>query len=426
MQILIMGPPTSNGLKCFGINNEIYGGGWVENLIKKLSNISNIEISSCFYSNFVKKPMIKKYENIKYIVLPVRVKGLEYCNDKMVEDLKYVFSTLSPDIVHIIGTEREHDLKMLEIAGINRSIVSITGMVSYCALHYYAGIDEKNFKIKSIGDVLRNGGPIKERKNFIRYGFSEKQLIKKAKYIMGRTTWDYACVKQLNSDVEYIYCSEVLNQKYFENRWNLKKVKKHSIFVSQASYPLKGFHQLLMALPIILMKYPDTEVYVAGTNLFKNNNLMDKVKHTTYSKHLMKLIKKLKIPKNKIHFTGQLDSNRMLEQYLKANVFVLPSAIENSPNSLGEAMLLGVPCVASCVGGIQDMITDKENGFIYSFDEFYMLAFYICKIFENDDLAIELGKRAHESALIRFNVNEIVNTTIKLYEKVFKEKDNYE
>ena len=75
-----------------------------------------------------------------------------------------------------------------------------------------------------------------------------------------------------------------------------------------------------------------------------------------------------------------------------------PSSIENSPNSLGEAQLLGVPCIASDVGGVTDMIPNKECGIIYRFEEVELLAkhipsFSICvkdvrmlKIEENNDL----------------------------------------
>ena len=72
----------------------------------------------------------------------------------------------------------------------------------------------------------------------------------------------------------------------------------------------------------------------------------------------------------------------MCNRYLKSNVFVCPSAIENSPNSLGEAQLLGVPCVASYVGGSMDMMIGNEDN-LYRFEEVEVLAQKICNIFAN-------------------------------------------
>ena len=113
----------------------------------------------------------------------------------------------------------------------------------------------------------------------------------------------------------------------------------------------------------------------------------------------------------------------MVEQYLKANVFVLPSSIENSPNSLGEAMILGMPCVASCVGGVQDMIIDKKDGFLYPFDEYYMLAHYVCEIFSNQDMAVALGENARKSAHKRFEPRTVVRTTLDVYRHIINCKD---
>lgn len=424
MKILIMGPPTSNGYKSFGVDSGITGGGWVENLIKNLYyNYKEIlDINTCFYGDFAEKVEKKTFLNINYYVLPVRVKGLTYCSSDMEQDIKNVISDCRPDIVHIIGTEREHNLKMFEIVGKNNCLISITGMVSFIAQHYYGGVPKEIWLKKSLGDILRKGGPIAEQKRFVKYGINEQRLIREARYIMGRTTWDYACVKQINPGCDYIYCGEILNNIYMQNKWTIEKSKQHRIFVSQGSYPLKGLHMLLEAFPIIVKQYPDAEIYVAGVDILEMKNVKDYIKRTTYAQYLKRLIKKYGI-EEKIHFTGSLNANGMLEQYLKSNVFVLPSAIENSPNSLGEAMILGVPCVASCVGGVQDMICDRENGFIYPFDEPYMLAYYICQIFANPELAKAMGEKASESARKRFDAKLVAETTMKTYKMMLERRE---
>ncbi|PWM32092.1 MAG: glycosyl transferase family 1 [Clostridiales bacterium] len=425
MKVLIMGSPTTKGYYAFGIKKQVVGGGWVENLVEFLKQ-KGIDLYVCFYSELFHDNEEKKYQGVEYIGLPIRVKGLTRCNEQMIDDLRVTLDNISPDVVHIIGTEREHDYQLLKLAGAEKTVVSITGLVSVYSKHYYGGIPQKSFKIRSLGDMYRHGGPIKEQHNFYRWGQKyEIPMIKAAKYVMGRTTWDYACVKQINPDIKYFYCGEVLNDIYYNNIWDIKQVKQHSIFMSQGSYPLKGLHQLLEAFPLVLKLYPDAQINIAGPDILCNDGIIKKLKRTTYSYYLEKKLKELAIPRERVNFIGPLNASDMAKQYLSCNVFVLPSAIENSPNSLGEAMIMGVPCIASCVGGIQDMIKDRINGYVYPFDEPYMLAYYICNIFADTDQAVCIGTAARKSALDRFNREKIVNSTLQIYHHILETKSTH-
>ena len=62
-------------------------------------------------------------------------------------------------------------------------------------------------------------------------------------------------------------------------------------------------------------------------------------------------------------------------------------------------MLLGMPIVASNVGGTSDMLIDKKEGYLYPFGEKNLLAGYIIKIFDDSKNAIELGKNAKIHAM---------------------------
>ena len=88
----------------------------------------------------------------------------------------------------------------------------------------------------------------------------------------------------------------------------------------------------------------------------------------------------------------------MREQYLRANVFTLPSTVDNSPNSLGEAMLLGTPCVAADVGGVSTMLNHGREGFLYPSADPEMLAYDICRVCEMADRAETLGAEASRHA----------------------------
>ena len=83
---------------------------------------------------------------------------------------------------------------------------------------------------------------------------------------------------------------------------------------------------------------------------------------------LLKQIKRHKLEKH-VKFVGRLQSDRMCARFLKTHVFLCPSAIENSPNSVGEAMLLGVPVVSANVGGVHNLVYDGIDGFLYTKDK---------------------------------------------------------
>lgn len=107
---------------------------------------------------------------------------------------------------------------------------------------------------------------------------------------------------------------------------------------------------------------------------------------------------------------------------LKSNIFICPSSIENSPNSLGEAQLLGVPCIASFVGGIPDMIPSKACGSMYRFEEIEMLADIICTVlekskdFDNTEMR-RISLLRHDAKQNQIRLNEIYNAILRNYQE---------
>ena len=333
-----------------------------------------------------------------------------------------VYEKVSPDVVHIIGTEREHNYSLFKIVGSNKCIISITGIVGECAKNYFAGMKKTEYGKVSLGDFIRRTSIRKEKKLFEKWSVTEKKLIKEGKFFMGRTEFDKSYIEQLNPNARYYYCSEVLNDSFYNDRWDGNKVIKYSIFVSQASYPLKGFHTLLKAMPLVLEKYPESVCFVAGANITKSDSIIDKIKKTSYSKYISKLIKTFDLNKH-IKFLGPLSSKQMKEQYEKCNVFVLPSHIENSSNALGEAMSLGMPIVASFVGGTPSLVEHNKSAFLFPCNDERMLAYYICKIFDEEESARLLGESAYQSSKYRFNRDEILNQTLCAYKELVENNE---
>lgn len=284
---------------------------------------------------------------------------------KLEEQMDYILWKFQPDVVHCFGTEYPHTLAMCRaFPHKNRILVGIQGLCTLCAEAYFANIPKKVINSRTLRDVLRKDDLLSQQRKFALRGESEREAIALAGNITGRTAWDKYHTGKWNPDAEYFVMNETLRSNFYDSRWNAEECEPHSIFVSQGDYPLKGLHYMLLALPTIRKQYPDVKVYVAGDGIVGNGGLMKRLKMPGYGKYLRKLIRQNRL-ENTICFLGRLNAEEMKERYLKSNLFVCCSSVENSPNSLGEAMLLGVPCVSANVGGVSSIFTGGQDGILY-------------------------------------------------------------
>lgn len=396
-------------------------GGWLVNASVSLSSINDLELSIAFPKRELKDVKFLKGDNINYYAFPP-------VNDKdvsQVEENKYlekIINQSAPDIVHIFGTEFAHTLAMVNVCrrkGI-KAVISIQGLVSVIARHYMAYLPPKVQNRYTIRDFLKQDNLKQQQKKFFRRGKYEIEALQKVKYVIGRTTWDRACVTQINPNVKYYHCNETLREEFYKHMWSIEKCERYSIFISQGSYPIKGLHFMIEAMPLILKKFPAAKLYVGGNDITRSHTLKEKLKLTYYGKYIKDLIKKYQL-QDKVIFTGLLDEKEMCERYLKSHVFVCPSSIENSPNSLGEAMLLGLPCVASDVGGVADLLMHKKEGFLYQADAPYMLAHYVSEIFSNEDLALEFSRNARKRAMKIHDKEENTKRILEIYKSILTE-----
>lgn len=410
-----MSVPPEADAKIGGLQELRSTGGWVLGLSHFLTMEPNITLAIAAASSLVKELKIVEGKNIKYYIVPDS-NGSKKADDIQKEHWQQVYRDFHPDVVHIHGTEYKHALTWLEANGEGKTVVSLQGILSDIYRFYYEGMSQV--------DVLRNITPrdlykgtiFSEAIAFKHISISEKKILRKVKDVIGRTQWDKIQMWSINKNARYHFCNEILRQEFYgQGLWNYDKCKKHSIFVNQASVPYKGFHQLLKAMPLILREYPDTEIRVAGFDI-TDQSLKRKIMRTGYGKYIIGLEKRFHL-QDKITFTGRLNAQEMVEEYKRCNVFVLPSSIENSSNALGEAQLLGVPCVASAVGGIPDFIDNQtvcEQ--TYRFSDTIELAKKVCNVFADSDRHVPAVES--KKASMRHNPTTICRRMIEIYKEI--------
>ena len=108
----------------------------------------------------------------------------------------------------------------------------------------------------------------------------------------------------------------------------------------------------------------------------------------------------------------------MAKQMSSVHVYVLSSVIENSPVTLSEAMLMGVPCIVSYVGGVPDMAEDREEALFYRDNDPQLLAYKIKQIFDDRELALKLSKNATKRILIDNDPQTNTNRMVTIYNDI--------
>lgn len=386
-------------------------GGWMLGAANALQQCKDVKLIVASVSPKVETLTKLEGKQITYFILPMGKGNLRY-NDEYCTYWVQVKDAIKPDVVHIHGTEYSHGLAYMKACGSENVVISIQGLTS-AYYYYYYGMTKKDIYMNlTFRDIIR-GSILKGQRQFKQRAAYEIEMIKEAKHIIGRTSWDRARTWAINPCAEYHFCNETLRPEFYDgSKWNYNKCNKHTIFLSQAGYPIKGLHQVLKAMPIILRHYPDASIRVAGGDITKCSTLSEKLRLSGYGRYIKRLIKKNALD-GKVTFTGNLNGAQMKQEYLNANVFVCPSTIENSPNSLGEAQILGTPCVASYVGGVMDMMKGDEEH-LYRFEEVEMLAAKVCGVFADAEKQVDM----RAVALRRHDGNSNSDNLLLIYKNI--------
>ncbi|KPM30356.1 Glycosyl transferase group 1 [Croceitalea dokdonensis DOKDO 023] len=387
-------------------------GGWMYSLAKDLSN-DVTELGVVSFGN----------QNIESIHL----KGINYflinynsLSTKEVEAKWHaIIQTFEPDLVHIHGTEYTFGLSLMNTFPSLKYIVSIQGLVSIYSDFYLGGLRWHTILANiTFRDLIKRDTLWHGQRRFKHRGKSENEYFKNTKYFIGRTSWDKAHIFSKRQDAVYFYGGERLREGFYTSpKWTLKKRNEKIIFLSQCAYPIKGLHKVLEALAIVKREYPEIMVKIAGANILEKKKVFGISYKSGYANIILGLIKKYNLERNVV-FLGNQNETQMIEQYLNADLFICPSSIENSPNSLGEAQILGVPVIAAQVGGVCDMAQHNENAMLYRFEETAVLAMHILELLNNKGLCSKLSENAIKVASKRHSKELIKQQVLQAYSKI--------
>jgi glycosyltransferase involved in cell wall biosynthesis len=106
---------------------------------------------------------------------------------------------------------------------------------------------------------------------------------------------------------------------------------------------------------------------------------------------------------------------------LNAHIYVMPSHIENSPNNLCEAMILGMPCIATFAGGTGSILQDGVDGILVQDGDPWAMAGAIIELINSPERLVFYAKNARTKALKRHDISNTVNQYLTIYTKILED-----
>ena len=418
MKILWFSNTPANGEEV--LEESAGRGGWLSSLDKALNG--KIKLSVAFYyaryvGVFTHKgvtyyPICKK--NWRLNILHSNLFG-GFTDQEDLSEYLSIIRTVQPDVIHIHGSENPFGC----IIG-NTSVPVVLSIQGICTVYthkYYSGVPRQFASISNsrllspMSWIFSKSFNYQYRHLFARYPISEQRNLRNCRYIIGRTDWDRRVSRILAPKSTYFHNDEVLRESFYRTKWLHPKITTLVVHSTIGEGLYKGLETILQTINVLHSYGISVEWNIAGVS---NHGLLNKTVRRMMGRTY---------PVNGPRFLGNLNERELIQAMLKAHIYVMPSHIENSPNSLCEAMILGMPCITTLAGGTTSLLKDKKEGLVIQDGDPWSLAGALLEILDYPEVASQYGENARITALARHDPEKIVKDLLAIYNSIILSRD---
>jgi glycosyltransferase involved in cell wall biosynthesis len=414
MRVLWFTNTPSNAAQKLGI--KVHGGGWISSLENLITANSEVSLGIVFYHEAENDQQFD-IGNTRYYAIGIRnnnpvarIAG-RYTgrgqDDEKISSLLAAVQNFQPDVIHIFGSENGFG-KIIPKTKVP-VIIHIQGILTpYLDQWFPKGVSNaKILRLSPVMQTLRATGFYFDYKQLTRRAEREAAIMASCRYFMGRTKWDAAVVKFMSPKASYFHCEEVLRADFWQEGWSYRQREK--IIISTTINPniYKGL-DIILKTARLLTNQVDFSFQWNIYGIHANNQvvlLFEKLMNTSFANY-------------HVVFAGPLHATALVQKLTDTSLFVHPSHIDNSPNSVCEAMLLGVPVIAANTGGVGSLIDDGEDGLLYPDADQYLLADLITRLASDKEKLHALSEKARARAKLRHNNEAILARIMAIYTTV--------
>ena len=365
-------------------SHNIHPAPWVTSLIKRLSNENvYLEVLSISHLCQLKEERFR-FEDVNYTFIKTVHPKLDLFGlfRQRIRNLnKWLLSNHHKfDLIHVFGNEHQYELISDKI--LLPIIVHIQGVISeYRKFYSQHGLKWWIWLLASI---------------------YEMEGYRRVNYYSCRTSWDTSIVKKHNSKAEIFNIWEMIREDFF--RYEQQNKGTNIVFIG-GSNPIKRLEVALEAFNLFKKKAPNSKLLIIG-----NTNI-----------HILKEI----IERNELSLSLNQDVNILgfqnppgiIKAYQESFCLLHTSIIDNSPNSICEAQVSGLPVISCNVGGISSLIIDGQTG-ILTDDNPQNIQKCLVDLYDDHMLWDNISAKSRQMAIDRHNPDKIVNSTLDMYKKI--------
>ena len=392
-------------------NSSLVIAGWQDSLEKILAS-EDIELIVAFEDK-TGSLEVKKNGNVTYVPISTRQSILDRFIGRfswkpmmkgLLEKMPSVVECYKPDLIQVFGTEWPFGLvaKCTKVP----TVVHIQGSM----VPYNNALFPPNYSLSS--QLLYTFPNIKKMFRFFcdycktkSRESIERQVWGVVEYYMGRTDWDWSLSQILHKGCKYFHVEEALRPIFLSTDKVWKPSKKMRLVSTGISSFWKGPEMMLKTARILKEMDCDFEWVVAG-------NMPRHIKKYVENKE------KATFEQNNVNLAGFMGAEALLDLLTESTCYVHTAYIENSPNSICEAQVLGVPVVSTNVGGISTLLEGYENSVLVPANDPWRMASAIMRIYESSQNIKVLNEKVKQ----RHNPENIKRELLNAYRSIAGQK----
>ncbi|WP_169921793.1 glycosyltransferase family 4 protein [Spirosoma rigui] len=362
---------------------------WVTALANGLMATGNVTINIVTYNQYISHDDELVRDGVKYTFLKVPKDKWDMMRGytQRIRVVKNYLKDIAGryDLLHIHGAEQQYQVMGSDLR--LPKVLSAQGFIREC----YKYLPRK---------------PEYRHLSWLIAGYYEKRYLPTVKHFICRTHWDKSIIRDMQPRAVVHHNWELMRPEFYQPIDRALGRHRNAVLFVGGTNNLKGIREALQVVDKLRRTEPVRLIVTGGGSKAQLLQLATSLSLTN-------------LPPEAIEHRGMLTAAQLWDVYHEAFCLLHPSYIDNSPNSVCEAQLAGLPVVASNVGGVSSLVEHEVTGMLTSLQVNELLR-ATQQLWESRDLRAQIINQARAVSEERFDRHKIITNTEAIYQKVIQ------